>query len=65
MKYVAAENKLRLANAAVLILWFDCFGLIFANFGAQRIEEPVFGSKKFIIKFGYNACCHWLKERAL
>ena len=20
---------------------------------------------QFIIKFGYNACCHWLKERAL
>ena len=21
--------------------------------------------RKFIVKFGYNARCHWLKERAL
>ena len=23
------------------------------------------GEKKIIIKFGFNACFHWLKERAL
>ena len=39
MKYVAAENKLRLANAAVLILWFDCFGLIFASKDKFRSSE--------------------------
>ena len=27
--------------------------------------EKLKGENKIRMKFGYNACCHWLKERAV
>ena len=41
--------------------WCDVRETLFFN----RTDYSILSLRLFIITFGYNARCHWLKERAL